>query len=213
MSDFHLNIPNLPSSISIEVLALKNDLSFFLEKVPEVLKNPILEKTSSKQRQIESLACRYLLVGQLQQFQQEINPILYTESGKPYISQHLHFSFSHTTTHVCSAVHLEGSIGIDIELNHRPIEKIASRFLNVNELALFDTSEKRILAWSMKEAIYKANGQKGISFRDQIELYKKEDSIQGRIHLNDHENVEFSIFFVQNNEFSLSIAVPNHQVV
>lgn len=213
MSAIHLNIPNLPSTISIEVLALRNDLSFFLENVPDVLKNPVLEKTNSKQRQLESLACRYLLTKQLQNLQQEICPILYTESGKPYVNENIHFSLSHTSTHACSAVHLESPLGIDIELNHRPIDKISSRFLNQTELKLFDTPEKRILAWSMKEAIYKANEQKGISFRDQIKLHLKEQKYYGKILSTSNENREFSLYFVQNKEFSLSIAVANHPVL
>jgi len=213
MSNIQLNIPNLPSAISVEVMALTNDLAFFHENVHEIWKNPILEKTNSKQRQLESLACRYLLGNQLKNLQKEYSPIRFTDAGKPFLEGSIQFSFSHTSTYACCAIHLDNPIGIDIELNHRPIEKIASRFLNPNELELFDSSEKRILAWSMKEAIYKAFGRKGISFRDQIELYPKNQTYQGKINSAMYENVEFSIYFVQNNEFSLSIAVPNHQVI
>lgn len=209
MSILPLSIPNLPIEISFQISKIQEDLNFYLQHIPEILKNPVLERTENAQKRKESLGCRYLLNNQLIKLNKPILPIDYTIEGKPFMKNGIHFSFSHTSEYVCSILSHDKSIGIDIESNHRKIEKIAPRFLNQIELSHFNTPKKQILAWSMKEAIYKAFAKKGISFREQILLHIENDSYVGIVH---HESIahKMPIYHFQNDDISIAIAIANH---
>jgi phosphopantetheinyl transferase len=208
MSKSLLFNPELPSDLSIQYLEIGNDLEFYLREVPEVLKNPILDRGQIPQKQIESLACRYLLSQLLHNLKAQINPIEYSTEGKPFLKNGFHFSFSHTNQYACCALSKNKSIGIDLEMNHRSIEKIATRFLSTEELVIFCDKKSQILAWSIKEAIYKAHEKRGLSFREQIRLQFKDGLYFAEV-MDQEKITKYKLYYTQNNLFTICVAVPN----
>jgi 4'-phosphopantetheinyl transferase len=67
-----------------------------------------------------------------------------------------------------------GTVGIDIEQIKEKVERIASKFLQPQELAFInndaDKTQQLYVCWCVKEAVYKCYGQKEVSFADNILL-------------------------------------------
>ena len=94
----------------------------------------------------------------------ELPPILVTERGKPYFAEDsLHFSISHTPSHVFCAL-AETPIGIDAEELDREInlglaEKILSQEEKLQYLAAPDKRLALLKFWVLKEAAAKCSGE------------------------------------------------------
>ena len=86
-----------------------------------------------------------------------------TETGKPYFPERpdIHFSLSHTKTHVLAAV--SGCpVGADIE-TLRPVRGgVAGRVSTPDELGQFDFFE----LWVLKESFIKVSGETRVNLRD-----------------------------------------------
>lgn len=67
-------------------------------------------------------------------------------------------SLSHSATHAVLAVARAASdIGVDIEEPRPSLSRVVERILSPAERADCDTQDSRLLAWTMKEALYKAS--------------------------------------------------------
>ena len=67
----------------------------------------------------------------------------------------------------------EKNVGFDLQKESNNIKSISKRFLNEEEQSILiakNNDQWLILAWTIKEAVYKANGKKGILFSEQILL-------------------------------------------
>ncbi len=90
-------------------------------------------------------------------------PIAVTDRGKPYFpGSGLHFSISHTRSHVFCALS-DRPIGIDAEEEGRNISlPLAQKILSAPELAQFNMAADKRLAllkfWVLKEAVAKCDG-------------------------------------------------------
>lgn len=132
--------------------------------------NEVFNKMIIEKRKKEFLSVR-LLTEQLLCSKPEI---VYNSIGRPELKNSaMNISISHSNELV--AVYLsEKNIGIDAESLERNIEKVASRFLSVNEVEFAtkqeDTQQTMILFWSAKEAVYKCSGKTGIQFNSQIRI-------------------------------------------
>ena len=96
------------------------------------------------------------------------------EHGKPYlVNMPYHISLSHSFDYAAVMLSKSKPVGIDIELISQKVERIAHKFLNTTELALIEPEhkiEQLYVCWCAKEAVYKCNGRKVISFLDHIRL-------------------------------------------
>ncbi len=93
--------------------------------------------------------------------------------GKPHlINFPYHISMSHSYDYAAVMVSNEPA-GIDIELIKEKIVKVDDKFMDETELEFID-DQKRIehlyICWCAKEAIYKWNGRKEVSFKDHIRI-------------------------------------------
>ncbi len=123
----------------------------------------LLNSFSSDLRKIEWLQVRALLN---EIFKQKVE-IAYKSNGQPYLRNHpeLEISISHSRTTVAVAISQEFQIGIDVELIHPRLLKIADRFLNPAEFVYMNNLTTAIeqiqfltIVWSAKEALYKIVG-------------------------------------------------------
>lgn len=65
----------------------------------------------------------------------------------------------------------EKPVGIDLERYGRNVEKIGPRFLSAEEWDRWHDSHAHLtMAWTCKEAIYKAMGVPGLAFQPDIQL-------------------------------------------
>ena len=104
--------------------------------------------------------------------------ICHNENGAPYIENStLYISISHSTSEVAIAINPHHPIGIDIENWREQLTKVKSKFLNSNEINTFQSSQKLLQAWTLKEALYKIALSPGISLVDDIRILSIEKNI------------------------------------
>jgi phosphopantetheinyl transferase len=137
----------------------------------------------------------------------------YDEFGKPYFFDGKHVSITHSH-HFSAIIISDETVGVDIEMQREKIIRIADKFVNDNELnrlKSFDTEDyikKLTLKWGAKEAIFKIRNEKGISFKDHIQVQPFEIDHQKTTAILEFENIkqQFSIYFEEIENFTLVYA-------
>ena len=151
--------------------------------------------------------------------------LYYDEFGKPHLhKKNYHTEFTEvsiTHSHHFSAIILSNEpVGIDIEMQREKILKIAHKFVNdveLNRLQKTDTLEhikKLTVKWGAKEAIFKIKNEKGISFKDHINVQPFELNEQEAIaNLNFNGiNQQFTIHFSElDTNFTLVYTIEQTQ--
>jgi 4'-phosphopantetheinyl transferase len=96
------------------------------------------------------------------------------DHGKPYlVNMPYHISLSHSFDYAAVMLSKSKHVGIDIELISPKVERIARKFLRKEELSFIDPDNKvahLYACWCAKEAVYKCNGLKEVSFLNHILL-------------------------------------------
>jgi len=137
--------------------------------------------------------------------------LYYDEFGKPHLHGKKHISITHS--HNFSAIIIsDETVGIDIELQRDKIIRIADKFCN-SEFQFLDRNSdeyirKLTVIWGAKEAIFKIRNEKGISFKDHInvqsfELNAKQND--AKLHFN-NLIIDFNIHFEEIEGFTLVYA-------
>lgn len=161
-------------------------------------------KNSSKQR--EFLSVRALLAHTLGRNQR----IIYNEVNKPFLksgSHHISITHSHNLTAIiCSE---DRRVGIDVEyMKDGVIEKIASKFINKNEVITSAKYDKRLhlyIHWCAKEAIYKICDKTDIYMNGlTIEPFEVKSSgeIRGHVETKKHEE-SFNLSYCRYDNYVL----------
>jgi phosphopantetheinyl transferase len=100
--------------------------------------------------------------------------IIYDEYGKPVMPFfNGNFSVSHSGDFAAAIVSSEMEVGIDIEKIRDRIERLADRFLTVEELSWTGTGnryEKLLICWGAKESLYKIHGKPDIDFQKDLRI-------------------------------------------
>ena len=141
--------------------------------------------------------------------------LYYDEFGKPHLSDSKHISITHS--HDFSAIIVsDQTVGIDIELQRNKIIRIADKFCNTEFQFLNPNDQpefirKLTVIWGAKEAIFKIRNEKGISFKNHIQvnsfdLEKKETVVE--LHFNNLVK-DFKIYFEEIEQFTLVYAFQN----
>lgn len=96
------------------------------------------------------------------------------EHGKPYLPDlPYHISFSHSFDYAAVIISKDKPVGIDIEIIKSKIERVSKKFLVAEEIEFIDPEhniEHLYICWCAKEAIYKLQGKRNVSFKDHIRL-------------------------------------------
>lgn len=98
----------------------------------------------------------------------------YDEFGKPYFDCHNFISITHSY-HFAAIIISDETVGIDMELQREKIIRIGDKFTDYECNYLKpDFSEEYVkkltVIWGAKEAIFKIRNEKGISFKDHIQI-------------------------------------------
>ena len=154
---------NINDTTHLAIWAIREPLSFFEEGMQ--LAVPI----QNEEKRIQHLAVRVLF--KLMMPEIDLADLILADNGKPYLKGvPFHFSFSHCKGYAACAVCDKSPIGIDIELIHPRILKVAHKFLNDKEKNLLvglneeTTLHQLAFFWAAKEAMYKKHEQLGIDF-------------------------------------------------
>ncbi|CAM3497990.1 4'-phosphopantetheinyl transferase domain-containing protein [Flavobacterium longum] len=133
--------------------------------------------------------------------------LYYDAFGKPHLRDGTHISISHS--HEFSAVILSDKItGLDLELRREKIALIADKFIEpsfVLDKTAPDYINKLTVNWGVKEAVFKVCNEKGISFKDHInvEPFDMADrKTTAHLHFKDVKR-QFSVFFEEIGDYSL----------
>lgn len=154
---------NINESEHLAIWSITEPLSFFEEGMTMDI------HIQNEERKIQHLAVRLLF--SLMMPQANMKDIVMADNGKPYLKGvPFHFSFSHCKGYAACAVSDHFPIGIDIEIIHPRIAKVAHKFLNdaeknmLSNLSEEDALKQLAFFWAAKEAMYKKHEQLGIDF-------------------------------------------------
>lgn len=127
-----------------------------------------------------------------------------------FIKKNISISHSHQFSCICIS---DDEIGIDMEILKEKILKIAPRFLDIKHLENLSKEhkiKKATVIWGIKESIFKAKNEIGISFQDHIfeENFNLEDT-KCVAELRFRNQIEkFQIQFYNIEEYIFVCAIP-----
>ena len=145
----------------------------------------------------------------------------YDEFGKPHLIDEKQISITHSH-HFSAIIVSNEAVGIDIEMQRDIILKIAHKFVNDEELNRLqktnpdDFIKKLTVKWGAKEAIFKIKNEKGISFRNHIQVAPFElNQTQTTADLNfNGAEQKFNIHFSElDTNFTLVYAFENNDTI
>ncbi|MFD2161275.1 4'-phosphopantetheinyl transferase superfamily protein [Paradesertivirga mongoliensis] len=124
------------------------------------------------------------------------------EHGKPYLpGSPYHISFSHSFDYAAVMISKDKPVGIDIEIIKDKIERVAKKFLVKEELDFIEDKHKiehLYICWCAKEAVYKLQGKRNVSFKDHIRLqpfpFNQKGSFEAKLEA-DQECKTFDVFY------------------
>lgn len=136
-------------------------------------------------------------------------------NGKPYLANFPQkISLSHSFDYAAAMISTEGEVGIDMEIIKTKVERIQHKFLKPVELAFITQSDTRYeqlyACWCAKEAIYKLQGNSGVSFLNNMTIQPFEYQKQGVLKLELDTNLDrhtFEVHYEKFNEYMLAYAV------
>lgn len=157
----------------------------------------ILESLSKGKRRLHWLATRVLLRFMLDT--PEYIECVSDANGKPYLVNFpQRISLTHSFDYAAVMMSDHAEVGIDIELVKPKIVRIAAKFMKPEELRFLEglNAESRILhlyaCWCAKEAVYKLQGDRGVSFKEHMTIepfvFQDQGVLTVRLRRGAHEN-------------------------
>ena len=169
---------NINETRHLAIWAITEPVSFFETDIK------LAVNIQNEDRKLQHLAVRLLF--KLMMPDADLNKMVMADNGKPYLhGVPFHFSFSHCKGYAAVAVSDTDPIGIDIEIIHPRILKVAHKFLNEFEKGLIVnlTEEEQLkqmaFFWAAKEAMYKQHEQLGIDFANNFNILKLANEDRG----------------------------------
>ncbi|WP_295721393.1 4'-phosphopantetheinyl transferase superfamily protein [Mucilaginibacter sp.] len=183
-----------------------NDLYVQLQLNDE--EKAFVEKLSKGKRHLHWLGTRVLLRKMLRT--DEYIDCRIDSHGKPYlVNLPYHISLSHSFDYAAVMISKTHKVGIDIEQIQQKVERIASKFMQPQELAFINSNKKiehLYVCWCAKEAIYKCNGQKEVSFANNIILEPFNFEHHGALNANLHKkhlNIDYTVGYMQYENYMI----------
>lgn len=136
------------------------------------------------------------------------------ENGKPYLANFpQRISLTHSFDYAAVMMSDDREVGIDLEIVKPKITRIADKFMKPEELGFISEQQKidqLYAVWCAKEAVYKLQGNKGVSFRDDMTVQPFEYHEQGTLLLDLHASIRrdtFKVFYERFNDYMLGYVV------
>lgn len=120
-------------------------------------------------------------------------------------------SLTHTKNLAAAIFHRDMPVGIDLDYIRPKIVRLAPKFLCEQEMDFLGKDELlHTIAWSAKESIFKCQGKRGVSLKDNIVLEPFEansEVIKGRIVDSEFSDHHYTVKVIQEGEFVLTYTV------
>lgn len=142
------------------------------ESLPSMVDFSEMEQISHPQKKREWLAGRLVISHLVGETGQTFGGLWKDEHGKPFLKNCSHFiSLTHTLHYIGAVIHPTRSVGIDMEKKDSKLIRTAPKYMTELELAHTNSNlDTYCIYWCAKEALYKLNGRKKVSFRDDIHI-------------------------------------------
>ncbi|QEM12650.1 4'-phosphopantetheinyl transferase family protein [Mucilaginibacter rubeus] len=167
-----------------------------------------VESLSNGKRHLHWLGTRVLLRKMLRT--DEYIDCKVDEHGKPYlVNLPYHISLSHSFDYAAVMISKTHKVGIDIEQIKQKVERIANKFMRKQELAFIGGRQKieqLYVCWCAKEAVYKCNGQKEVSFADNILLEPFQFEHHGVVNAQLHKKnnvIDYTVGYMQYEDYMI----------
>ena len=198
---------NINAESKLAVWHITEEADFFLKEVP------LQKEISHPHKRLQHLAGRYLLKELYPSFPLEL--ILIADTRKPYLAtEAFHFSISHCGDYAAALVSKTHRVGVDIETVREKIGSIVPKFMSPAELTILPIAGNDKLAtlcWSIKESIYKWQGNLGVDFKRDIKIEKiLGDEMAGEIHCIYQSKMPLSLHYLYFNNQYLAWLLTNH---
>lgn len=200
-----INTDAFPECLSIGYKDIPSDpttlLSYLTEKEKRLIAN-----VKSTSRQTEIITVHRLLA---EMFGSDVT-LCHNSDGSPYIeNSNINISISHCKGMVAIATHPDLKIGLDIERWRDTLQRVKSKFLSDEEAKLYNTPQLLLTAWTIKEAVYKAAGHKGLDLSRGITLpHPSTPHPQTAMAHLPSGNEPFTIYGSCSEGITTSIAIP-----
>ena len=136
----------------------------------------------------------------------------YDAFGKPYLNCGRHISITHSH-HFAAIIISDETVGIDMELQREKIIRIADKFVDsefkyLNSEPIEEYIQKLTVIWGAKEAIFKIRNEKGISFKNHIQVspFSLDEKQTHATLLFENLEMEFEIHYLEVENFTLVYA-------
>ena len=158
-----------------EVLLRASKLSKLAQTAYQGITHPYKRK--------EWLAARLALKQLLAQWGYEYTELQKDAWGRPHLaSSNLYVSIAHSFPFAFTALDQQHPIGVDIQLPSTQLKNVKEKFLDHGEIRDSGNNlEKLCIYWCAKEAIYKAQGGKNLSLKQDIHIRAFKKKAQGTV--------------------------------
>ncbi|MDN3668276.1 4'-phosphopantetheinyl transferase superfamily protein [Echinicola jeungdonensis] len=120
-------------------------------------------------------------------------------------------SLSHTNGLAAAIFHKEMPVGIDLDYIKEKVVRLGPKFLDPQEIDFLDNDPiLYTMAWSAKESIFKCQGRKGISLRQNILLFPfshLDNVIKGKIYDTDFADHYYTVKVERDNDLILTYTI------
>ena len=135
-------------------------------------------------------------------------------NGKPYLPDFPYeISLTHSFDYAGVMLSTTGACGIDLEIVKDKVVRIKDKFLKPQELAFLEEEylvDQLYACWCAKEAVYKLQGNKGVSFYHDMSVLPFTFTPQGVMQVNlrkDSQIQTFQVYYERFNEYMLGYVV------
>jgi len=207
---------NINDSTKLGVWHITEPEEFFLLRVP------VQREITHPNKRLQHLAGRYLLQALYPDFPYPL--IRIADTRKPFLANEAyHFSISHCGNYAAVVVSSQYRVGVDVELITSKVEKVKHKFLSLQEQAMLGNiynapyeilSEKLLTAaWSIKESLYKWQGNSEVDFIKHlhiknIEINNNEGLAHCAISKEDAIDLQVYLLFFNGNCISWVLSTP-----
>src|SRR5690554_688105 len=134
------------------------------------------------------------------------------EHGKSHLMDHYgHVSLTHSQGLAAAIFHKEMPVGIDLDFVREKVLRLGPKFLDASEIDFLDDDPLLYtIAWSAKETIYKCQGRKGISLRENILLqpfHKDQKVLKGKVYGTDFADHHYTVEVTVDDEMVLTYTI------
>ncbi|MCH7410104.1 4'-phosphopantetheinyl transferase superfamily protein [Belliella sp. DSM 111904] len=171
-----------------------------------------LSNISREEKKNEWKAARIALKSALDQIDLPYPGFYKDEHGKSHPKDgHGYVSLTHTRGIAAAIFHKNMPVGIDLDYVRDKVVNLGPKFLDSSEMEFLQSDPLRYtMAWSAKESIFKCQGKKGISLRENIllEPFSESDSIiKGKIYHSDFSDHHYQVKIEVSGDMVLSYTV------